>query len=570
MKRALRTAVMTLALFGLGGGARGGELFSPPTGVDGSRSFEHVEPVRVAWSCGVGSPGQPVVGRFGLFPPPPAMGSAPSMYGYECIEPADDKAKDNKKKAAELPPVEVPPHCVDPRACETAVDTGDFSADACFAPYDACGEIGVYNGKQEVPTQRPLVEWGMPFYGPGPWAIGSEVLGPTNLVVPKFYVYGDYRAALAQNDLVNEEQTVLAHRLNLELDYWITSTERIHGFLGPFQRNAQFMRVVDGEFINELDFFQAETDTLFFEGDLGQILGGINGHYATFDLPVTFGLVPLVFQNGIWAQDAIVGGAFTLPAQNSPLLDWSNFDVTFFGGFDRISTGAVNFDEDAAALVGVTTFIEARGGYFEVGYGFVDDQDGGGRSYHNLGLSYTRRYANLVSNSVRAIINAGQDPNNGQRTADGVLLLVENTFLTENPYNVLPYFNVFAGFDSPQPLARAGVFGGVLFNTGILFQNDQLTSYPTLDATGNNTYGCALGVDLLSPAFDQQFIIEAAAVKTMGAASSRAAAGDQVGVGARWQKKLSTATLIRADAMVGLLDNSDNVSGARVEYRWKF
>jgi hypothetical protein len=129
---------------------------------------------------------------------------------------------------------------------------------------------------------------------------------------------------------------------------------------------------------------------------------------------------------------------------------------------------------------------------------------------------------------------------------------------------------VFAGFDSPQPLARAGVFGGVLFNTGILFQNDQLTSYPTLDPTGNNTYGCALGVDFLSPAFDQQFIVEAAAVKTMGDASSRAAAGDQVGVGARWQKKLSTATLIRADAMVGLLDNSDDISGARVEYRWKF
>ncbi len=577
MTLALRTAVMTLALVGVCVGVRAQEgLFAPPTRIDGSRSNDVVsgEPLRVARSCGVSSPGQPVVGRFGLFPPPPAEGSAPSTHGYECVAPVDEKSppddKSKEKKEAAPPPVEQQPHCIDPRACETAVDTGDFSADAFFAPYDGCGEVGVYNGKYEVPTQRPLVEWGMPFYGPGPWAIGSEVIGPTNLVVPKFYIYGDYRAGLAQNDLVNDEQTVLAHRLNLELDYWFTATERVHGFLGPFQKDARFMRVVDGEYIEELDFFQAETDTLFFEGDLGQMLGGIEGRYASFDMPITFGLVPLVFQNGIWMQDAIVGGAVTLPAKNSPLFDWSNFDVTFFGGVDRISSGAFGFDEDAAALVGATTFIETRGGYFELGYGFVEDQENGGRSYHNLGVSYTRRYANLVSNSVRAIVNAGQDPHNGQRTADGVLLLIENTFLTKNPYNVMPYFNVFAGFDTPQPLARAGAFGGVLFNTGILFQSDLLTGYPTLDATGNNTYGAAIGVDLLSPAFDQQLILEMAALKTMSSASNRVASGDQVGVGARWQKKLSTATLIRADAMVGMLDNSDDISGVRVEYRWKF
>ncbi|WP_146445395.1 hypothetical protein [Botrimarina colliarenosi] len=568
MNRLAFAAALTLCLFGAAGGACAEGLFAPPTNVDGSP-----EPLRVAWSCGVSSPGQPVVGRFGLFAPPPLAATELPTEAYACPAPTSDaEGKGSEKKAKEpvIPQVECHPHCVDPYACETPLDTGDFSADAFFAPYDACGELGVYNNKQEIPTQRPLIEWGQPFYGPGPTPIASEALGPTNLVIPKFYVYGDYRVGLAQNDLVGQEQTVLAHRLNLELDYWITSTERVHGFLGPFQRNAQFMRVVDGDFITELDFFQAETDTLFFEGDLGQMLGGIESRYASFDLPVTFGLVPLIFQNGIWAQDALVGGAFTLPAKNSPWLDWSNFDVTFFGGFDRISSGALDFDEDAGAILGATTFVETRGGYFEVGYGYVDDQDGGGRSYHNLGVSYTRRYANLVSNSVRAIFNAGQDANGGRQTADGVLLLCENTFLTENPYNVLPYVNFFAGFDRPQPLARAGVFGGVLFNTGILFQSDQLTGYPTLDATGNNTYGAAVGVDLLSPAFSQQLIIEAAAVKTMGAVGDRVAAGDQVGVGVRWQKKLSTATLIRADAMVGLLDNSDDVSGARVEYRWKF
>ena len=245
--------------------------------------------------------------------------------------------------------------------------------------------------------------------------------------------------------------------------------------------------------------------------------------------------------------------------------------MTFFAGIDQISSGAFNFDDDAAALVGATTFIESRGGYFEIGYGHVSDQEGGGRSYHNLGISYTRRYLGAVSNSVRVIVNTGQDPSGGARqTADGVLLLVENSLISANPYNVVPYLNFFAGFDRPQPLARAGAFGGTLFNTGILFQGDQLTSYPTLDATGNNTVGAALGVDLLSPAFNQQVIVEVAALHVLGSAASRVAAGDQVGAAVRWQKQLDTSHLIRADAMIGLLDNSNDIAGARVEYRWKF
>lgn len=564
----LRTVVLTLALMGLVEGARGQGVFDPP-----GASVPTAEPLRVAWTQGVSSPGQPVVGRFGLFAPPPLEDLSLPIDAHACPptkEPSDKKSKDKKPKTRPIPEVEHHTPQMDQRACESHCDNGDFSADAFFATYEIGDEHNIYNGKKEVPTQRPLIEWGQPFYGPGPTPLASEALGPTNLVIPKFYVFGDYRVGFSQNDLVNEEQSVLAHRLNLEVDFWITSTERIHGFLGPFQEDARFMRVVDGKYTEEFDFFQADTDTLFFEGDLGAMLGGIEHRYSSFDIPITFGLVPLLFQNGIWALDAIVGGAFTIPAENSPIADWSNFDITFFGGFDRISSGAFGFDEDAAALVGATTYIESRGGYFEVGYGFVDDQEGGGRSYHNLGLSYTRRYANLLSNSVRLIVNAGQDGGGARQTADGALILIENTFLTQNPYNVLPYANFFIGLDRPQPLARAGAFGQVLFNTGILFQSDLLTGYPTLEATGNNTYGVAIGADLLSPGFDQQLIVEAAALKVRGARADRAAAGDQVGVGMRWQKRLTEAHLIRADAMIGLLDNSDNVSGARIEYRWKF
>jgi len=52
--------------------------------------------------------------------------------------------------------------------------------------------------------------------------------------------------------------------------------------------------------------------------------------------------------------------------------------------------------------------------------------------------------------------------------------------------------------------------------------------------------------------------------------ASRIAPGDQYAIGARYQRPLSHTLLIRADAMVGRLENSEDISGVRVELRRKF
>ncbi|MCA9241785.1 MAG: hypothetical protein KDA37_16360 [Planctomycetales bacterium] len=499
--------------------------------------------------CGTGDVGSgyhPSVGRFGLFPPPPAS--------VRC-----------------LPPVEY--NAVDCLACPTLPGSWDFSPDPAYVTdaYDPCSALDVYSGRYCVPVQRPLVEWGLPFYDRGPIPQTETWCGPTNPVQQKFYVYGDYRIGAAVNQNVQRQTDVVAARLNLELDYWITSTERLHMFSGPLQKGNNFTRIENGDFKDEIDFWSANTDTLFFEGDLGQMLGGCEHTYAPFDMPVTVGLVPMLFQNGVWMLDAFWGGAVTLPARNSPWMDWSNYDVTFFAAFDQVSTDAFPGSAHTGSLFGATTFIEARGGYFEAGYAYVNDDEDIGRDYHNVGLSYTRRYFGRVSNSVRVIVNAGQEGARDQRTADGVLLLLENSLITENQYNVIPYLNVFAGIGRPQPAARAAAAGGVLFNTGILFQSDALTGYPTLDASGNNTLGASIGLDLLAaPRFDQQLIVEAAALHAFDNPATRNAPGDQYGFGLRWQLPITNAYLIRVDAMHGWLGNSRDISGVRGELRWKF
>lgn len=465
--------------------------------------------------------------------------------------------------------------CLDLRAQLSPYSSDDFSPrPLCDQPYNACDELNVYGGKHLNPTQRPLLEFGMPLYDTGPVPAPSLEWGVTNPSVKKFYLYGDYRAAAAYNEQNGQDKGVLANRINLEWDYWITSTERFHMFTGPFQRNNDFQRIEfangDTKFFDELDLFDADTDTAFFEGDLGYMIGGLTGRYAPFDMPVTIGLIPLVFQNGVWMNDAMVGAAATIPARNSAWLDWSNFDITFFTGFDQITSPAFDNETAGVHVFGVTSMIDAYGGYVELGYARVEDSTIVGRNYNNVGLSYTRRYMNLVSNSMRAIINSGQDGPNDDRSAQGLLLIAENSFLSPWPYNVIPYVNTWVGIDAPQSVARAGAAGGVLFNEGILFEIDNLTDYPTLDATANDTYGAAIGVDLLSPEFQHQLILEAAVVQAYGEDANRNAAGNQYGVGARYQVPISNATLLRFDVMHGWLEDSRDVSGVRAEYRWKF
>lgn len=514
------------------------------------------DPLRVAWDPCAAANHQPEVGRFGLFPPPP-------------VKPCEAVAPEGAAEGAPAPAA----RASDCRATPAPCDPCDFSPDPGYVGWTYCPDVerDAYAGKYPVPVQRPWVEWGFPLYDWGPVPRSETWLGPTNLVQQKFYVYGDWRVGAAQNQNIAKEDTVLAHRLNLEADYWITSTERVHAFFGPFQEGNAFMRVEDGRYFNELDIWDADTDTLFFEGDLGQMLAGCEGRYSQLDLPITAGLVPMFLQNGVWMQDAFWGAAVTIPARNSPRFDWSNFDVTFFAGLDQVSSDAFGNSLHEGELFGATTFIESRGGYAEVGYAYVSDASVAGRSYHNIGVSYTRRYLNLVSNSVRVIANTGQDGARSDRTADGVLLLVENSLLTREHYHVVPYVNFFAGFGAPQPAARAAAFGGVLFNTGILYQSDALTGYPTLDASGNDTVGMAVGVDLLAaPSFNQQLLLEASALTTMDEDPTRRVAGDQLGVGARWQAPLNNRQLLRADVMHGWLEDTRDITGARVEWRWKF
>ncbi|MGB1110511.1 MAG: hypothetical protein ACPG4N_09155 [Gammaproteobacteria bacterium] len=475
---------------------------------------------------------------------------------------------------------EATPPSMSPAATQVDHEAELFGPDPSYEdkPYNTDAQLNIYGGKREVENPRPLLELGRPIYEAGPLSPPGHGLGRKNPTDHAFSLYGDWRTAIAYNDKGLVETGELATRLNLEADWKFTGTERLHAAFRPLDQDGDFTRC---EFSGDTpadckDNTDLTPDSFFFEGDLGAISAGISDRYSSFDLPIALGKMPLILQNGIWLDDFATGAAVTLPALNSPSLDISNMDITFMALVDDVSSGGMveangNIAEHNANIYAITSFIEANEGYWELGWGYTDGEGVlDDQSYHNASVAFTKRYGGWLSNSVRLIHNWGQDRLNGARqTADGTLLLIENSLITSKPLTLIPYLNLFAGFDRPQSLARDPGAGGVLKNTGINFETDGLTGFPTLDASANNTYGAALGVEYLF-GLDRQIVVELATVQTREDAASRAIPGEQYALGLRYQQNIDRAWLFRIDAMAGSRKGLEDIGGIRFEIRRKF
>jgi hypothetical protein len=444
--------------------------------------------------------------------------------------------------------------------------------------YNAEKNVDIYGAKQNVATARPLIEVGREQYTAGEYSPENSFLGKNNLLIPGLAIYGDWRTAVAFNQNNGEDIAQIATRVNIDVDFKITGTERIHAFFTPLQDNAKFTRCeFGGGGVDEekcILEFDPNPQTLFFEGDVGSIWAGLTGTESSFDLPVTAGLFPLFLQNGIWANDAVLGGAVSLTAKNSQQLGIPNYDITFFTAFDNVDNALIKSDVSAnrnnniANIYGVTAFIDAFDGYVETGYGLIQgvDDNVDGQLTNFLTAAYTRRYANTLSNTTRVFANFGD----GEQD-EGLLFISENSIISGLPSTLLPYGNFFVGFENPQPLVD-GNGAGLLKNVGISFETDALTGFPKLNDTGSNAYGGAVGLQYLFN-LDQQLVFELATVQPFGDVVPGVGVADaQYAASVRYQIPINKDWLFRADATYQLVDNPDieDNFGIRGELRRKF
>src|SRR5436190_6673737 len=125
--------------------------------------------------------------------------------------------------------------------------------------YYAQGQVDVYGAKTAVEPPRPLLELGRQQYTSGAYEESSTLLGKKKPLLPGLAIYGDWRTALAYNRNNGKDIAQVDTRLNLDVDFKITGTERIHAFFTPLQKNAKFTRYefggddADNKFNFELD-----------------------------------------------------------------------------------------------------------------------------------------------------------------------------------------------------------------------------------------------------------------------------------------------------------------------------
>jgi hypothetical protein len=502
-------------------------------------------------------------------------------------------------------------HKMSKQAEPATYDKGVFKSDPQYSEqkYNAQNQRDIYGKKRAVNTARPLLELGRPYLQVGAYTPGLPL---------RFMIYGDFQSAFGVNQVLGESQQILGLRANLELDLNLTSTERIHALIRPLDSGNQpslirldgddddkgglihiYQHCLESE-CNALESFDEIFANLFFEGEIS-------------NLPIALGKIPHLLQNGVWLEDAYIGGVISLAAQNSKMLDISNYDITLIAGLkgvdDRVFGGVANNGNDASFMA-TAFFVDAWGGFLEGGYGYVHDNGAddirtlftgdprflgsefdGDLSYHNLSVAFTKRYGATVSNSVRFIANFGQESFDVEGTsyqnANGFALLIENSLITSKPLTLVPYFNFFIGIDSPQALSRQF---GLLRNTGIMFENNILTGQQSLFDNPDDSVGGALGIEYLFN-LDQQIAVEAAASASICRdANGENALGnvcrrgnfngisvkDQAGLGVRYQlpfEVIKRAWILRADAAYGQLfsdDDSEDFFSARIELRRKF
>ena len=218
-------------------------------------------------------------------------------------------------------------------------------------------------GIHPVPERPPLLlEWGEDFLGVGPLKRGIET--PTGAVWrPALWLFGEYRTALQYTDYGAEPVAEWANRLDLFGQLNLSGTERVLLGLRPLDeelRDRRQFSSVDFRDGSSIDGFNAEIQTLFFEGDFGELFPGLDPYdVLRLDYGFSVGRMPLLAQQGLLINedrlDAITVTKNTLFTKR--ILNLRVTGVYGWGSVNRNSPdfGVPNTEDDNSRLVALLT-----------------------------------------------------------------------------------------------------------------------------------------------------------------------------------------------------------------------
>ncbi len=405
----------------------------------------------------------------------------------------------------------------------------------------------------------PWLELGNPFQGQGALSPGFEVPGGA-VWQPSVTVFGTCRTAVQAFNDGRDTFSELAARLDLFANLQLTGTERVLAGIRPLDRNGRFTEYsfsTPTGFQNELN---ADLTTLFFEGDFGEILPGLDPMESrSLDWGVAVGRQPLVIQDGMLINDILDGVGLS---RNTLFLPGaSNLRITSFYAWNNIHRND-NREDESAHLIGVFTESDWPATTVSADVVYVLDEDGATDGLY-WGVGAVQRIGRL-NTSFRLLGSHALQGESGA-VSDGYLLFSEISW-TPPRTDDNGYVNAFWGIDEFSSAARAPDAGGPLGRTGILFASLGLGRYGApLGSRAHDSVGAAVGYQKFFDETRKQLVVE------LGArGSTRGREEAAMALGARYQQAIGQHLVLQLDAFGSIGESRDPGFGGRVELRYEF
>ena len=454
-----------------------------------------------------------------------------------------------------------------------------FCAEHFQFPTDLSDEV---LGVIDTP-ERPglLLEWNEGFLEPGP--IGDEdgeFVTPFGAVWrPSVWVFGSYRTHLAYRSQENRNFTELAQRLNLFTQLNLTGTERLVVQLRPVDDEINTPGGRQGREFNTYDFqdgdwidgWNAEPNSLFFEGDFGELFPYLDyNDEMQLDYGFTVGRQPLLAQQGILINedmlDAVTVTRNTLSGNGN-----LNMRVTGVFSWNRISrpsTTGLPFSDANGKLFAILTESDYAWATVNADVVYVDSDDDNAGDMVVWGLSAIQRLHGYHHHYNSTFHVLGSHPLDDETSAagQGELLVHRLSWTPHGGLDVI-YVNGFWGIDQFTSAARGPLMGGPLGGSvGILWAHAGLGRYTP--AVGNqvaDSFGGAMGYQIQLDGTRSQVTFELG-----GRADTDDTNDGVVAVGGRYQQACGQHTVWILDGFVGKRESQRTHTGVRVEMLVKF
>ena len=430
-------------------------------------------------------------------------------------------------------------------------------------------------GLQPIPP-RPnlLVEWNEQFMSPGFLNQGIEL--PTGAVWrPSLWVFGQYRAGFNYYDRDRSIDAVVeqVNRLDLFAQLNLSGTERILAGFRPLDEENGSSRDFTGyDFRNgdSLDGWNAKFQTLFFEGDFGELFPMLDPYdHRGLDVGFSVGRMPLLAQQGLLINEDMIDA---LTVTRNTLNGHGNLNLRLTGvfawrGINRNSpVGQANEFDPGSKLYAFLTESDFANATVNVDGVYVDGDDAYGDLFA-IGISSIRRHY-LYENTYNTSLHLLTSFPSGEKTnySDQGELLFAQTSWTPHHTEDLIYVNSFLAIDQFTSPARGPANGNALGQVGILFSGIALGDYVApLAARTNDVAGASIGYQLFFDQTRSQVIWEFGGLKETKGTNQGA-----IGTGMRVQKAWGQHMICILDGFVAKPEFERITQGVRAELLVKF